>query len=190
MDCNPPGSSVHGIPQARILEWGAISFTGDLPDPGIKPESLASLELTDGFFTTWEAFLSTWKWRLLSRVQPFATPWTMLSMEFSRPDTGVGSLSFFQGIFPAQASNLGLPHCGWILDQLSHKGSPRILEWVAYPFSRRFSLPRNRTLVSWIAEWFFTNWAIRVALTFSFLAWIYFPRPFFFFFFVFFKRTI
>ena len=61
MDCYPPGSSVHGIPPARILEWGAISFTGDLRDPGIKPESLASLELTDGFFTTWEAFLSTWK---------------------------------------------------------------------------------------------------------------------------------
>ena len=51
-DCNPPGSSVHGILQARILEWVAISFTGNLPYPGIKPGSLASLELADGFFTT------------------------------------------------------------------------------------------------------------------------------------------
>ena len=33
-----PGSSVHGIIQARILEWVAISSLGDLPDPGIKPE--------------------------------------------------------------------------------------------------------------------------------------------------------
>ena len=36
MDCSPPGSSVHGISQARILEWVAIAFSGDLPDPGIE----------------------------------------------------------------------------------------------------------------------------------------------------------
>ena len=34
MECSPPGSSVHGIPQARILAWVVISFSGDLPDPG------------------------------------------------------------------------------------------------------------------------------------------------------------
>ena len=39
MDSSPPGSSVHGILQARILEWLAISYAKDLPDPGIKPES-------------------------------------------------------------------------------------------------------------------------------------------------------
>ena len=44
---------------------------------------------------------------------------------------------FSRVIFPTQESNLGLPHCGLILYQLSHKGSPRILEWVAYPFSNR-----------------------------------------------------
>ena len=37
MDCSPPGSSVHGISQARILEWAAIPFSGDLPDPEIEP---------------------------------------------------------------------------------------------------------------------------------------------------------
>ena len=41
MDCSPPGSSVHGISQARILEWIAISSPGDLPDPGIEPGSPA-----------------------------------------------------------------------------------------------------------------------------------------------------
>jgi len=41
MDCSLPGSSVHGIFQARVLEWGAISFSRDLPDPGIKPSSPA-----------------------------------------------------------------------------------------------------------------------------------------------------
>ena len=39
MDCSPPDSSVHGIFQARILEWVAISFSRDLPDPGIKLRS-------------------------------------------------------------------------------------------------------------------------------------------------------
>ena len=79
------------------------------------------------------------------------------SMEFSRPEYWTGSLSLLQGIFPTQGSNPGLPHCGWILYQLSHKGSPRILEWVAYPFSSRSSQPRNRTRVSYIGGGFFTN---------------------------------
>ena len=41
MHCSPPGSSIHGILQARILEWVAISFSRDLPDPGIEPWSSA-----------------------------------------------------------------------------------------------------------------------------------------------------
>ena len=43
-DCSPPGSSVHGILQARILGWGAIPFSGDLPDPGIESKSPALQE--------------------------------------------------------------------------------------------------------------------------------------------------
>ena len=39
MDCNLPGSSVHGIFQAIVLEWTAISFSRELPDPGIEPGS-------------------------------------------------------------------------------------------------------------------------------------------------------
>ena len=61
------------------------------------------------------------------------------------------SLSPFQRIFPTQGLNPGLPHCWQILYQLSHKGSPRILEWVAYPFSSGSSRPRNRMGVSCIA---------------------------------------
>ena len=72
-------------------------------------------------------------------------------------NTGVGSLSLLQGIFPTQGSNPGLPHCRWTLYQLSHKGSPGMLEWVAYPFSRGSSGPRTRTRVSCIAGGFFTN---------------------------------
>ena len=78
-------------------------------------------------------------------------------------NTGVCSLSLLQGIFPTQGLNSGLPHCRWILYELSHQGSPRILEWVAYPFSSESSRPRTRTGVSCIARGFFTKWAIREA---------------------------
>ena len=76
-------------------------------------------------------------------------------------DTGVGSLSLLQGIFVTQGSNSGIPHCRQIPYQLSPKGSPRILEWVVYPFSSGSSQPRNQTRVSCIAGRF--NWAIRDA---------------------------
>ena len=51
-------------------------------------------------------------------------------------NAGVGCHALLQGIFPTQRLNPGLPHCRWILYRLSHQGSPRILEWVAYAFSR------------------------------------------------------
>ena len=81
------------------------------------------------------------------------SPWNSLGQ-----NTGMSSLSLVQGIFSTQESNPGLPHCRQILYQLSHKGSPRILEWVVYPFSRGSSLPRNWTRVSCISGGFFTNW--------------------------------
>ena len=95
---------------------------------------------------------------LLSPVWLFATLYSL------GQNTGVGNLSLLQGIFPTQGSNPGLLHCRWILYQLSHKGSPRKLEWVAYPFCSRSSWPRNQNRVSCIAGGFFTNWAIREAL--------------------------
>ena len=79
-------------------------------------------------------------------------------------NTGVGSLPLLQGIFPTQESNPGLLRGRRILYHLSHQVSPRILEWVAYPFSRGTFWPRNRTSVSCIADRFFTSWATREAL--------------------------
>ena len=80
---------------------------------------------------------------------------------WNSPDqnTGMGSLSLFQDIFPTQRPNPGLWHCRRIVHQLRYQGSPRILEWVAYPFSSGSSRPRNRTRVSCFAGRFFTNWA-------------------------------
>ena len=70
MDCSLPGSSVRGIPQAGILEWVSMPSPGDLPNPGIKPRSPA-LQADS-----------------LSSEPP------------GKPkNTGMGSLSLFQGIF-------------------------------------------------------------------------------------------
>ena len=108
--------------------------------------------------------VTKWKWKSLSRVRLFATPWTIQSMEFSRPDYWSGvAFPLLQGIFPTQGSNSGLPYGRQILYQLSHQGGPRILEWVAYPFSSRSSRPRNRTKVSCIAGGVFTSRATRGA---------------------------
>ena len=105
----------------------------------------------------------TWKWKSLSHVWLFVTPWTIQSMEFSSQNTGVSSLSLLQGIFPTQGLNPGLPHYQQILYQLSHKGSPTILEWVAYPFSSQSSRLRNQTRVSYTTGRFFNNWAVKEA---------------------------
>ena len=84
------------------------------------------------------------------------SPWN-----FPGQNTGVCSISPLQEIFPIWRSIPGLPHCRWILYQLNHKGSPRILEWVANPFSSISFWPKKRTGVSCIAGGFFSNCAIR-----------------------------
>ena len=71
------------------------------------------------------------KWKLLSHVQLFETPWTISPWNSPGQNTGVGSLSLLQRIFLTQGSNPGLPHCRWILYQLSHKGSPQEHAFIA-----------------------------------------------------------
>ena len=97
-------------------------------------------------------------------VRLFVTPWTVacqapLSMGFFRQEYWSGCHALLQGIFPTQGWNPILSHCRWFLYCLSHQRSPRILEWVAYPFSRGSSWPRNQAGVSCIAGRFFTSWA-------------------------------
>ena len=90
-----PHGTVHGILQARILEWVAFLF----PRGSSKPKDRTQVShIAGGFFTSWAT---------------------------GKPkNTGVGSLSLLQRIFPTQESNGGLPHCGQILYQLSYQGSP------------------------------------------------------------------
>ena len=95
-------------------------------------------------------------------------------------NTRAGSHFLLQGIFPTQGSNPGSLAlqvdsfffflCRWILYHLSHQGSPRILEWVVYPFSSGSSQTRNWTRVSCTADRFFTNWGIMGEKTVAFQA--------------------
>ena len=75
-------------------------------------------------------------------------------------NTRVGCHALFQGIFPTQGSNTGLPYCRRILYCLSYQGRPRTLEWVTYPFSR----DRNWTRIACIPGRFFASWTTRKAL--------------------------
>ena len=93
--CDPLDYTVHGILQARILEWLAFPFSRWSFNPGIEPRSPALQEdsLPD---------------------EPQGKP----------KITGMGSLFLLQGIFPTQELNWGLLHCRWTLYQQSHQGSP------------------------------------------------------------------
>ena len=118
MNCSPPGSSVHGISLARILEWVAISFSRDLSDPGIKLACLISPALAGGFFATsatWEAPLLNMHGCLVASVCP-----TLYDpIDCSPPDSSV------LGILQA-----------------------RTLEWVFMLSSKGSSWPRDRIRVS------------------------------------------
>ena len=70
-------------------------------------------------------------------------------------NTAVGCHFLLQGIFPSQGLNPGLPHCQCILYCLRYQGSPKLSEWVAYPFSRESSWPRNGIGVSCMTGEFF-----------------------------------
>ena len=96
--CDTMDHTVHGILQARMLQWVAFPFSRDLPNPGIKPKSPALQE---------DALPS----------EPPGKP----------KNTGVGSLSLLQGIFPIQESNRGLLHCRRILYQLSYQGTNHLV---------------------------------------------------------------
>ena len=92
--CDPMDYTVPGILQARILEWVAFPFSRDLPNPGTEPRSPA--------------------------LQADSLP---AEPQGKTKNTGVGSLSLLQRIFPTRESNWGLPHCRRILYQLSYQGS-------------------------------------------------------------------
>ena len=66
MQCSQPGSSVHGILQARILEWVAMPPSGDLPNSGIKLVSLVSRTLAGVLFVCLFVFTTSASWEVLN----------------------------------------------------------------------------------------------------------------------------
>ena len=104
--------------------WSGLPFPspGDLPSPGMEPASLVSC-IVGRFFTTsatWEA-LSKSHTVMSGALRPHRLH---SSLNSPGQDTGVGSPSLLQQIFPTQESNQGLLHCRRILCQLRYQGSP------------------------------------------------------------------
>ena len=138
MDCSP-GSSVHGI--FRQEPWRGCHFLppGIFPTQGSNPRLLHgqadSLPLShqgSPLFAVAQHLQIGSRGRkvksenesrsvMSNSLWPHGlySPWNSLGQ-----NTGAGSHSLLQGIFPTQGSNPGLPHCRWILYQLSHQESP------------------------------------------------------------------
>ena len=143
--------------------WPSVQFSYSVVSNSLWPHGLQHTRLpcpspTPGACSD-SCSLSWWCHpTILSLCHPlFVTHRLYSSWNSPGQNTGVDSLSLLQGIFPTQGWNPDFPHWRWLIYQLSHKTSPRILEWVAYPFSSGASWPRNRTGTSCIADRFFTT---------------------------------
>ena len=104
MDCSPPGSSVHGILQARLLEWVTTPSPGVLPDPGIEPVSLTFPALAGGLFTTsatWEALYLCLVAQPCPTLRPMdcSPPCSSVHGDSPGKDSGQGCHFLLQGIF-------------------------------------------------------------------------------------------
>ena len=90
--CDRMNYTVRGILHSRILEWIAFPSPGDLPNSEIEPRSPS--------------------------LQADSLP---VELQRKLKNTGVGSLSLLQGIFPTQELNPGVPRWRWTLYCLSHR---------------------------------------------------------------------
>ena len=114
--------------------------------------------------TSWEMCLVSQSPLTLYDSMDCSLPGSSVHGDSPGRNTGVACHAFLQGTFPTRGSNPHLPFCRWIIYLLSHQGSPRIPEWVAYHFPRGSSWPRKRTRISFIAGRLFISWATRKPL--------------------------
>ena len=193
MNCHPPGSFVHGILQARILEWVAFPFSRGSYKPRLNPGlphcrwilyhlsfqgSPRILEwvaypfssgsfrprnrtgvscIAGGFFTKWAI-------REAQVIQSCLTLWPHgLYSSWNSPgqNTGVGSLSLLQGVFPNQGSNQGLLYSRWILYQVSYQRSSSDVSTYCYLLKCKFSKGRDFALSAAVCP------ALRIVLSYS-----------------------
>ena len=126
--CSSLEYSLDGWDQCNVL-WGCCEYwlSGTLQEmkPFLLVRPWAFAETLDGQamagMGSWD-FNRELKVKVAHLYPTFTTPWTIQSMEFSRPEYW-SSLSLLQGIFPTQGSNLSLLHCRQILYHLSYQGS-------------------------------------------------------------------
>ena len=154
MDCSLPGFSVHGILQARTLEWVAISFS------------------------------NAWKWKVkvksLSRVRLLGTPWTVayqapLSMGFSRQEywSGVPLLSPWNILYAQNRKyrcfQAHIDKCGRYLSQ---KGSPNKFQWIhiMQPILSEDNTNKIKINSKNIVSWEICVWKLKLDL-YMFLGW-------------------
>ena len=123
--CEPIVYTVHGILQARTLEWVAFPFSRG----SSQPRDQTQVSRIAGWFFT---------------PEPLGKP----------KNTGVGSLSLFQQIFPTQESNWGLLHCRQILYQLICKGSPKYVKiYTNISEGRKWNFDKKYKKITFIALW-------------------------------------
>ena len=118
---------------AQVIQFSAKPHTIHTRDPAHLVPSGLWLSATDHITCM---CLVTQSCPTLCNPMDSSPPDSSVHGDSPGKNTGVSCHALLQGIFPSQGSNLGLPHRRQILYCLSHQGSPRILEWVAYPFSR------------------------------------------------------
>ena len=123
MDCSPPDSSVHGILQARILEWVVIFFSRGSSWPRDRTQVSC---IAGRFFTIWATSCAVLSCSVLSySLDPLdcSPPGCSVRGDSPGKNTGMGSHALLQGNFPTQGSDPGLLNCRWTLYHLSDQRS-------------------------------------------------------------------
>ena len=133
MDCSPPGSSVHGVSQARRLEWVAISFCRG-SSQGSNPGLLHCRQILcwwsqqggpDDIYVL--LCLGAQSCPTLYSPTDCSPPGSSVHGNSPGKNTRVGCHALLQGVFPTQGLNTALLHCRWILYHLGHQGSPMFI---------------------------------------------------------------
>ena len=148
MDSSPPEFSIHRISQARIVEWVTISFSSDRVHQRLKNDRLdlrkfyiQKATIVSSCLTCISSYYSAYE-DIKNIIRFFFSFLNKMSVSFSTKESESESCSVM--------SNSLWPH------GLVHRIlQARILEWVAFPFSKESSQPRDRTQVSHIACRFF-----------------------------------
>ena len=150
MDCSRPGSSVHGIFQARVLEWGAIAFSSCFPaaaaakslqscptlcDPiDCSPPGSPVPEILQARILEWVALSlsNAWKWKVkvksLSCVGLLATSWTAAYQ--APPSMGFSRQEYWSGVPLPSLKNLLVIPVKWPIDFIWHGYDLHLDKWI------------------------------------------------------------